>query len=524
MSERSLGLRKILVDLISTKRVEKKYQDNMDCPDTGDERREKLRRNLEAERARIEEFERQRKSLLEKYTEMSDQEFDQQFEEASAELDTILDRVIRYSDEYKEPRGYMIEFVDIEQIKNLGEFLDKLPMQFVPRKEEIGRILALAKQMHDNRVKRGEKESAEPLKIVDIGGSNAALGKLVTDLAKENGLDIEYTIVDPDARTIQKAANFYKNNKSLQFKEQNGVDFNIERYRHDTKILALMEKRKEIINQGEKKRSDLRKVLSIIISQKNSIDLETMRKYIHVLNNDFQLEFSETEDVGAFLEKIEHQEDVVATYMLRWREHTDFVTHEIESLVGTQPAQYDLVINSWMPVQIDLTNEVRQANGAAILYALEREGATGCRSDARYPESPVTLGHNESYHPGINYESKFGWVSHATPQAKHMMSSQPDRFWELQSSSASPFSNGFIIQTKNGYGSNSLSVEPSKVGIKIDGGYAWEKELDQRGGAISPVAELHDENRKLNYFTTLNILADGIVKREYHKLLAKTWD
>jgi len=128
------------------------------------------------------------------------------------------------------------------------------------------------------------------------------------------------------------------------------------------------------------------------------------------------------------------------------------------------------------------------------------------------------LGHDESYHPGTIYESRLGWISHATTQAEQMMRSQPSRFWEYQDSWTPPFANGFIIQTKRGYGTKRLEVNPSDIGIRVTGSYPWEEELTRRGGDISPITELHDDSGKLDYFSPLNDLDNEMGERERQKI------
>jgi len=531
MSERSPDLRKILTESIDPEQIEKGYRTSLENPRNKDERREKLKKNLEEERTRIEEFKKRYQTLLERYTEMPDEDFDKEYEEAARELRGILIRVRRYSDECLENRNYTVDFVDLDKVKNLEGFVETFPMQFVPRKEEIGRILALAKQMHETRIKEGEKGNAEPIRIVDIGGASGALGKLITDLAKENGLEIEYTVVDPDKTSVEAASKFYQDNPQLKFREQRGGDFDAEQYRDNPKIISLLKRRKEIIAEGQRKATDLQKVITEIREREdaNTLDRESIRRYLNILRENFDIDWpgALTDDAKEFLAKFDYQEDeetgrmirFIDLYMKGWRKHVADATEGLERHIRQAPEHYDLVINSWMPPGMDLTKEVREANGAAILYALERFGATGCRSDADHPMNPRYVGHEESYNPGTTYKSRLGWTSHATPQLQDMMKDPSNTFWERHGRGfdAYPFSNGFVVQTKKSYSREPLRIEPGDAGIKVKGSYPWEKELAKRGGEISPTAELRDENGKLD-FSPLYDLGSEIVKKEEQKV------
>jgi hypothetical protein len=531
MSERSPDLRKILTESIDPEQIEKGYRTSLENPYAKDERREQLKKNLEEERGRIEKFKKRYQSLLERYAEMPSEDFDKEYEEAARELREIIIRVRRYSDECLENRNYTVDFVDLDKVKSLGEFVEAFPMQFVPRKKEIGRILALAKQMHETRIKEGAGDSTEPIKIVDIGGASGALGKLITDLAKENGLEIEYTVVDPDKTSVEAASKFYQDNPQLKFREQRGGDFDAEQYRDNPKITNLLKRRKEIIAEGQRKATDLQKIVVEIKKQEdaNTLDRESIRRYLNILRENFDIDWPEalTDDAKEFLAKFDDQEDeetykttpFIDLYMKGWRKHVADVTEGLERHIRQAPERYDLVINSWMPPGVDLTKEIREANGAAILYALERYGATGCRSDAGYPMKPQQVGYEESYNPGTTYKSRLGWISHATPQLQDMMRDPSNTFWERHGRgyNAYPFSNGFVVQTKKSYSKEPLRIEPGDAGIKVKGSYPWEEELAKRGGEISSTAELRDENGELNYSPALYDLEWELEERERKK-------
>lgn len=532
MSERSPELRKILSGSIGPENIDESYRRLSESSWIQHERREQLKKNLEGEYARIEEFKKRHQALLERYAEMSDEDFDGEYRSASKELSDITKRVRRYSDECSENRNYMVDFVDLSKIKSLKEFVEAFPIQFVPRKEEIGRILALAKQMHEARIKEGGKDNARPIRIADIGGASGALGKMITDLAEENGLEIEYTVVDPDKTSVEAASKFYQDNPRLKFREQRGGDFDAEQYRDNPKIKNLLERRKEIITEGQRKVVDLQKVIEEIGKQedKNTLDKESIRRYLDILRENFDIDWSASlaDDAKGFSEKFDDQEDeetqswvpLIDLYIKSWRRHVTEITEGLERHIRQAPEHYDLVINSWMPPGVDLTKEVREANGAAILYILERYGATGCRSDSVFPSNPHHVGHEESYNPGTTYKSRLGWISHSTPQLGYMMKDPSNTFWERHGFSSFdplPFSNGFVVQTKKIYGKVPLELEPNAAGIKVRGEYPWEKELAKRGGEISPVAELRDENGRLDHSNVFYALESELEKREEKK-------
>ena len=513
MRERSPHLKKLLTESLDSGHTMNAVEEELGATYTPDTRKERLWRHLGEESSRIEDFERRYENLLKQYTTMSDDDFDTTYCEMSAEFEDILARVTRYADDYKKDRAYTVEFMDMDQIESLDDFVKFFPLQFIPKKEDIGRVLALLKHMHETRVHRGEKGETDPLRVVDVGGANGAFGKLLIDLANENGLEIEYTVVDPDSPTVRASSKFYGNDPRFDFKEQSGYDFVAEQYRDNHDILNLLSERNSLIAEGERVRSDLQKVVEEINSLYGKpLSPETVKKYVQILRDDFGIAVPESlkdnsETFSAeFSDQYGEYGDEPLLAMQDWRNRIDSVTERLESLISREPAEYDLVINSWMPPGIDLTKEIREVNGAAIFYALECYGSTGCRSDAPYPQKLSYVGYDESYHPGGNYRSKIGWVSHSTPQVRTMKHQGRDNFFEYTDDLwVSPFSNGFVFQIKESYDTKDLTAHPTGAGIEVQGQYPWEKELTEKGGSISPIIELRDTDNKLDYFSPFGV-------------------
>jgi hypothetical protein len=177
-----------------------------------------------------------------------------------------------------------------------------------------------------------------------------------------------------------------------------------------------------------------------------------------------------------------------------------------------------------MPPNIDLTNTVKEANGASILHIIEWYGATGCQfRGVPFPSSYPRLGQGESYQPGPYYKSRFGWIGYSTPEIKFALEFGIKTFWrnwhdEIEGwgrGLVKPLSNGFIIQTKVGYKETGLTLNPEEVGIKVKGIYPWERQLKAYGGDISPVIELKDEEGVLEYFFEFEYLLEKL-QIEFH--------
>ena len=528
MESRSPELRNILLKSIKPDAITKEYEQAAFPSYVDRERKEQLARNLEQEQTRITAFEEKFQMLLEQYGEMPDAEFDRLYDEAENELEVIKNRLLRYEEAYEAERPYTVEFVEINKVESLDAFIEQRPMYFVPRKQEIGRMLALAKGMHDERIYRGETTHTTPITIVDIGGANGALGKLMVDLAKQNGLKIEYTVVDPDRPSIDKAAAFYAKDPSLKFVAQDGGTFNKELHHDSPMLVELMNQREELIRDGDQKHEDLRKVLMEIqeVFRRGELDADMIRAYLKIFKDNFEINLPAdlAEDVEKFNEvllgdySVRPSKTFMDVHLSSWGQLVDELTRQIGQELQRQPSKFDLVINSWMPVRLDLTKEIQEASGAAILYAVERFGATGCRSDAPYVEYPEHLGQGESYNPGPQYQSQVGWVSHSVPQIHYMKINRKETYWDYMDSRVPAFANAFLTQTRKDYGVQIYGLDPGSAGIVTEGAYPWETELAEKGGEVSPFIRLTDNDGKLDYFKPIGQLCDELEEYEEGKL------
>ncbi len=260
--------------------------------------------------------------------------------------------------------------VDMKDVGSFEEFMETWPMYWMPRKVEVARILAIGKQMQAARGTGG------PLRILEVGGANAALADLLVGLAEENGLDVAYTIVDPEAETMTEAAMAHVGDRRFSFHAETVEHFVAKRGRGDS-------------------------------------------------------------------------EDV---------------------LMEESPA-YDLVINAWMPPEMDFTKDVRAANGAAIVYVIETWGGTGSK---------------ESYDGGRMYRTVAGWVGHSLPELQR----QDGRV--IEGERRAEFCNAVLIQYRRDIDGGGLLPDLERAGIDMGEPYPWEAELTKRQGDVAPVIPLGD--------------------------------
>lgn len=464
---------------------------------TSAERREELEDRYQREQPHIAELEERIRLLTERCEVMTDAEFDAEFDAIDTELTTATEKITYY----KECDDYTEQCVDIRTIQSLEQFIENFPMHFVPRKEEIGRILAVAKEMHDQRVLRLEISATDPIDIVDIGGGNGALGRLVIDLARENNLPIRYTVVDPDVSITSKAKKTYADEPDMHFIEKDAGTFNREQSADDPVLVDKLQEREALIQEGKRRRKYFESVLSEIDKklEEGSFDESAMRTYQQMVKHGFDIDVPDAIMSGASSKMLQWLSSKYKDNESRKSADVGGATYEIEERQSfeSDSRRCDLVINAWMPCQVDFTKDVREADGAAIIYALARshDSVTGiANGDLKRFGG---FGAEESYISGERYHMHAGWLGHSFNEVDTLLNVEKHgrlhKLWENRGGVTTTFANAFIVQIRDRYNHSKVMADPGSSGILINGAYPWEEGLLARGsGEIMPIVDISE--------------------------------
>jgi SAM-dependent methyltransferase len=150
----------------------------------------------------------------------------------------------------------------------------------------------------------------------------------------------------------------------------------------------------------------------------------------------------------------------------------------------------DVVLSSWMPLNINLTPDIRDINAKSIVYVREVGGSTGVPdysyNDFIYDDegneviNPLSREEFISYHPGRNYTKVFEWCGPAIREINDI---------SLKS------------KKKPHYGFNDIDMNQIEVQIRRDQflppihrlsfeeleKYPWEKVLEEYKGKLEPL-------------------------------------
>lgn len=442
---------------------------------------------------------------------MDDTEFDIAYSRLQSQINEFLDESFEnpslkkyfYSTLFSRAqlgrRGDMFtvkSFTDIREVHSLVEFQKNRVMWMEPRKEDIARIVGIAFDLHQERVRRGEVASDDPISIVDIGGGNAALGALCVQVAKESHLNIRYTVVDPDKRVMQPAQNVYGSEIEFEIKTSHEYLLSILGQEGNTEIVRTIKELDVYIDSMEKKYKNF---LLLEKGLKNDRELESFDKVKEnlfvVLKNDFFYvpDVKEQNDLRTWSDLFAIVDTIKKQWLERQHKIIAMKRQEIEQGLLGRKRSTDLVINSWMPGKMDITPDIRMIGGAGILYMSSVDGTTGIQDRRffedkdmiyRYPQTESypdpTPGQEYSYGPGGSYNFNSGWVGPAC-------SDKPISFYKKDFISGTfefdmesrPLVNNFVFQLAKGYQGPSREAIQKHSGVDVVGEFPWEKDMER---------------------------------------------
>ncbi|MBT5021379.1 methyltransferase domain-containing protein [Candidatus Woesearchaeota archaeon] len=165
---------------------------------------------------------------------------------------------------------------------------------------------------------------------------------------------------------------------------------------------------------------------------------------------------------------------------------------------------FDTVICSWMPYQINLTPDVRAVNAKSIVYIKERGGATGCdrwdyeefiyepgfsefSPDAKNHRTPNPVRREDavSFDPGLNYKSVLTWSGPAHDEVKIIIRRlNGEDVWTSEKNY-----NVIEVQIRN----EIPKLTIPKINIIENQKYVWESALENYGGVLDELHELEKD-------------------------------
>ena len=447
------------------------------------ERSQTIKRRLELAREELGEIQATINELSTNVEGMDDQEFDVQYhklvERAQALQIHINDQQASLE---RQRREHMQEFVKVDEVESLTDFLDRRAMQWVPTKKEIGKIVEHIFAAHRERIFKREVSREDPIKIVDIGGANGFLAKLIIDMIREQGVKVKCEVVDMDEQTIAAAAAAYADDPDISFMHASSQEYVRKQYEDDSVITELVDKKREVTKKWQKKIHDFKAIEKYVIHKVKAgeMDEAEMRRINELLKTDFnvEIESEELEDlitdrnyedfkwifqVQDVIPKDEYAQGELSIFeqvVDQAQAEVKSITQQIEAQLKSRPADHDMVINSWMTPNVDYTADIRALNGAGIFYMISRAGATGAPLDLTTAYKATDPEAESSYNVGENYGSRVIWASTS-------MSDVKQGYFSMD--------NGVILQGKNDY---AVKRHAMRDGVRVNDQYPWEQELD----------------------------------------------
>ena len=275
---------------------------------------------------------------------------------------------------------------------------------WVPTKQDIRTYVMVARVAHEKSGRTG------PVRILEVGGGSGFLSKLIADELQFQGIESEVVVTDPDVEILELAKKAYQDTQNMSFEVGTARD---SFRRHLPRLDANEAEAVSIFERiRERTMEDCKRKLALIKATLESF--EGWSEPADVLSSPFgamAIRILRDADVTEST-PIEHIKDHLAQYYEECRaafhsELIDLADQQEGSInAAAKDAQFDVVLNSWMPTGLDFTREIRMLAAPAIIYAQEAGGATGVAWPSSWPED---LGSEPSYGPGDRYTEVMNW-------------------------------------------------------------------------------------------------------------------
>lgn len=305
-----------------------------------------------------------------------------------------------------ETSPYRIKLRRPEEIETAQDIVGRgeVVSYWIPVKTDIKRYVKAATLAHERARRQGS------IKIIDIGGGSGFVSKLIADEAREQGLDLQVVVIDPKKNLMEEASRVYADTSNLQFETGDALEA---LRNHGPKLSDEMKEkfdgleagRQRLINDG---REELSQVQALLMSLESANSVEEIidgpfgSRARGILSDAGLHETNDlNETIGAVCDHYRSLYDELTNQIVKIRNEQE----AIFSSVGPEDGGADMVINSWMPLGLDFTREIRWISAPVIAYSLDAIG--GCGYEA-YDEKPADLGKEQSFDTGDLYDNRFG--------------------------------------------------------------------------------------------------------------------
>ncbi len=412
---RSAELRRLLVPEHDVKdirsRLSKINKNRFDEPsEVSESEREERQTALLAD---IENLKQKMSSLKENNSHLSEEEFDHAIQVLEDEKQNLIDRVYSLDTVsgkiLTQRREFLTEMQGWEHISNAETLLDARGLLYwVPGKQDIARICAVGLHAYaERKMHAATGDIPEPLRVIDVGGGNAALGQLLVEYAREQGFSIEYVVVDTDKEIVDAAQSHFRESfPELKFFHGTGSDYACEIYKDQEPLASYIREKQSLSHFFNRRCKDIAAILKSVKGSGENFS-DTFSHALDVLRRDFQLDI-DLDGVDILTKGIYHCQNAAIDQIFHpGKVEIEELTKKIETELKKQSPSVDLVLNSWMMPNMDYTADVRMLNGAAVVYALNESGSTGLNYRVESLNSNVEW--EESYKPGLLYRESAHW-------------------------------------------------------------------------------------------------------------------
>ena len=259
---------------------------------------------------------------------------------------------------------------------------------YIPRSEDIARILTAAQHVHLSRVKKGQKHASDPITIITVGDGYGDIPALILAAARRQRLRVTCQVVGSYASTMQTQKGLYRSVKGLSFFCESQLQMLLRVWGDQPDIISEISTLAQCIARSKESLDDLHRLSQVYVTNfiARNISLTGVEKYVHVLKEDFGVQFPSNFVIRSgtvyqlFVEGVQFTQHMPLLdfmgkkYSEMWNK--EFARIE-EFLIGSYEYKVDMVLQTSLSLDYGVSTYVR----------LLRAGIVGCIFDCQKQKS-----------------------------------------------------------------------------------------------------------------------------------------
>ncbi|MBH41340.1 MAG: hypothetical protein CL685_01345 [Candidatus Magasanikbacteria bacterium] len=164
---------------------------------------------------------------------------------------------------------------------------------YIPRSEDVVRILTAAHHVHLSRVRKGEKRASDPITVITVGDGYGDIPALILTAARKEGLHVTCQVISTQATTRHMQKGLYGAVKGLSFFSGSQLQMLLHVWGGQPYIVSEISTLADCIIQSRNSLVNLHRLIQLYVDSyvARNISSVGVKTYARILREDFGVQF-----------------------------------------------------------------------------------------------------------------------------------------------------------------------------------------------------------------------------------------